>query len=265
LLFRLNTVELWLLVFAVVLGATGIGLAVGRALRRHSDQLREPVGIVQGALLALVGLILAFGLSLAVGRYQDRRAAIVDEANAIGTTYLRAQTLREPTRTRSLQDLVRYTDVTIRLSEAVPGSAAARDAVADGDRLHRSLWRGAGEALDEAPADSAPRLYVETLNEMIDMQTVQVSSLNNRVPGALLVFEVVAASVALGLLALYLAILARGVISVVLAAAFVSMLLLVTFDLDRPVRGLVRVPDTPLVSLRESMELPPAAPAPDTP
>jgi hypothetical protein len=160
---------------------------------------------------------------------------------------------------------VRYTDVTIRLSEAVPGSAAARDAVADGDRLHRSLWRGAGEALDEAPADSAPRLYVETLNEMIDMQTVQVSSLNNRVPGALLVFEVVAASVALGLLALYLAILARGVISVVLAAAFVSMLLLVTFDLDRPVRGLVRVPDTPLVSLRESMELPPAARAPGTP
>jgi hypothetical protein len=54
-----------------------------------------------------------------------RRAAVVDTANAIGTTYLRAQTLREPTRTR-------------------------------------------GEALDEAPADSAPRLYVETLNEMID-------------------------------------------------------------------------------------------------
>jgi hypothetical protein len=43
------------------------------------------------------------------------------------------------------------------------------------------------------------------------------------------------------------------------------MLLLVTFDFDRPVRGLVRVPDTPLVSLRESMELPPAAPAPGTP
>jgi hypothetical protein len=120
----------------------------------------------------------------------------------------------------------------------------------------------AGAALAPPPPDSAPRLYVETLNEMIDMQTVQVSALNNRVPSAVLVLEVVGAAVALGVLALYLAILERGVVTVVLAAAFVSMLLLITFDLDRPVRGLVRVPDTPLVDVRDSMELPPAARAP---
>ena len=263
--FRLSSVELGLLIFGIVLGTTLLGAAAGHRLRAHADALREPVGVLQAALLGLVALLLAFGLTLAVGRYDARRAAVVETANAIGTTYLRAQTLREPTRTRSLEDLERYTDVTIRLSDAVPGSTAARDAVADGDRLHRSLWRGAGEALEDSPRDSAPRLYVETLNEMIDMQTVQVSALNNRVPGAVLAFEVVGASVALGLLALYLAILARGVISVVLAAAFVSMLLLVTFDLDRPVRGLVRVPDTPLVSLRESMEQFPAAPAPGGP
>ena len=262
--FSLSSVELGLLIFGIVLGTTLLGVVAGRRLRAHADALREPVGVLQAALLGLVALLLAFGLTLAVGRYDARRAAVVETANAIGTTYLRAQTLREPTRARSLEDLERYTDVTIRLSEAVPGSAAARDAVADGDQLHRSLWRGAGEALDESPRNSAPRLYVETLNEMIDMQTVQVSALNNRVPGAVLLFELVSASVALGLLALYLGILARGVLSVVLAAAFVSLLLLITFDLDRPVRGLVRVPNTPLVSLRESMEQPPAAPAPGT-
>ena len=189
----------------------------------------------------------------------------MDEANAIGTTYLRAQTLREPIRTPSLEDLVRYTDSIILLSESVPGSAAARAAIADGERLQRSLWRLAGEALAVSPTDSAPRLYVETLNEMIDMQTVHVSALNNRVPNAVLVVEVVGTTVALGLLALYLTILGRGVVTVVLAAGFVSMLLLITFDLDRPVRGLVRVPDTPLVGLRASMDLPPAAQAPDEP
>ena len=52
---------------------------------------------------------------------------------------------------------------------------------------------------------------------------------------------------------------------VVLAAAFVSVLLLVTFDLDRPTRGLVTVPDAPLVALRASMELPPAAEGPEAP
>ena len=97
------------------------------------------------------------------------------------------------------------------------------------------------------------------------MQTVRVSALNNRVPSAVLLFEIVGSAVGLGLLALYLAILSRGVITVVLAAVFVSALLLVTFDLDRPTRGFVRVPDTPLLALRASMELPPAATAPAKP
>jgi hypothetical protein len=89
-----------------------------------------------------------------------------------------------------------------------------------------------------------------------------VSALNNRVPGAVLALEVVGATVALGLLAVYLAILGRGMIPVLLAAALVTLLLLVTFDLDRPTRGLIRVPSTPLTALRASMLLPPAARAP---
>jgi hypothetical protein len=260
--FRLSSLELGALVFAVVLGTTLLGAAVGRRLRAHGETFREPFGVLQGALLGLVALILAFGLTMAVGRYDARRAAVVQEANAIGTTYLRAQTLREPIRTRSLRDLEQYTDSVIRLSRAVPTSDESRDAIAVGGRLQRALWRGAGEALAGSPTDSAPRLYVETLNEMIDMQTVHVAALNNRVPTSVLVIELVGAAVALGLLALYLAIVGRGVLFVVLAAAFVSILLLITFDLDRPVRGLVRVPDAPLVALRASMELPPAARAP---
>jgi hypothetical protein len=124
--FRLSSLELGLVVFAIVLGTTLVGVVLGRRLRAHADALREPVGVLQAALLGLVALILAFGLTLAVGRYDARRAAVVETANAIGTTYLRAQTLREPMRTRSLDELVEYTDATIRLSRAVPGTDAAR-------------------------------------------------------------------------------------------------------------------------------------------
>jgi hypothetical protein len=262
--FSLSSLQLGLLVFGIVLGTTLLGTLIGRRLRQHAESLREPFGVLQGALLGLVALILALGLTMAVGRYDARRTAVVDDANAIGTTYLRAQTLPEPLRSRSLDALVRYTDVDIRMSGEVPGSDAAKAAIADGGEIQRELWEMAGESLAGQPTESAPRLYVETLNEMIDMQTVRVSALNNRVPSAVLAIEVIGASVALGLLALYLAMLSRGVISVVLAAAFVSVLLLITFDLDRPTRGLVQVPDTPLVSLRASMELPPAAEAPAT-
>jgi hypothetical protein len=263
--FRLTSLELALVLFGIVFGTTGLGLVLGRYVRDRSEHLREPLGVLQGALLGLVGLVLAFGLALAVGRYESRRAAVVDDANAIGTTYLRAQTLAEPMRARSLRLLVRYTDTSIRLSRAIPGSGKSRQAIADGDELQRELWGIAGQALADAPVASAPRLYVETLNEMIDMQTVRVAALNNRVPGAVLAVEVIFAAVALGLLAFYLALIGRGVLPVLIAAALISLLLLVTFDLDRPTRGLIKVPATPLTSLRASMELPPAAAAPPRP
>jgi hypothetical protein len=265
LFFRLSTWELWLILFAIVFGMTGLGLFLGRRLRHRSEHLREPFGVLQAALLGLVGLVLAFGLALAVGRYESRRDAVVEDANAIGTTYLRAQTLPEPIRTRSLELLVRYTDTSIRLSRSLPSSDEERRAIADGDQLQRELWALAGRALSDAPSASAPRLYVETLNEMIDMQTVHVAALNNRVPGAVLALEVGGAAVALGLLAFYLAIIGRGVLTVLLAAGLITSLLLVTFDLDRPTRGLIRVPSTPLTDLRASMELPPSAAAPASP
>ena len=260
--FRLTSWELGLTLLAIILGTTAIGLVLGRYLRHRSEHLREPVSVLQAALLGLVGLVLAFGLALAVGRYEARRTAVVDEANAIGTTYLRAQTLPEPIRTQSLERLVRYTDTSIALSNSIPESAKADAAIAAGQRLQRELWGLAGQALAEKPVDSAPRLYVETLNNMIDMQTVRVAGLNNRVPGAVLAVEVGGAVVALALLAFYLSILGRGVGTVLLAAGLITLLLLVTFDLDRPTRGLIKVPDTPLVNLRASMELPPAASAP---
>jgi hypothetical protein len=260
--FRLSSWELWLIVAGVVFVFVAAGYLIGRALREHSETLREPVGTVQGALLALVGLILAFGLTLAIGRYDSRRTAVVDDANAIGTTFLRAQMLPEPVRSRSLALIVRYTDASIALSKAVPTTPAFARVVARENVLIRQLWHLAGEDMAADPTGNASRLYVETLNEMINMQTVRVAALNNRIPAAVLGLEVLGTAFAFGLLALFTAMLGRGATAVGLAAALVTVLLLVTFDLDRPTRGLITVPDSPLVELRASMVLPPAASAP---
>jgi Flp pilus assembly protein TadB len=246
----------------VLLGATAVGAFLGHRVRHLSDSLKEPFGILQAALLGLVGLLLAFGLSLAVSRYENRRTNIVSEANAIGTTFLRAQTLPEPMRSRSLDLLVGYTRTAVGLSDHIPGSARARAAAAREEQAQRRLWGLAGRALETAPNASAPRLYVEALNEMIDDETARIASLGNRVPTPVLVLEVLGAAVALGLLAAYLALVGRGVVAVVLASGLVAFLLLVTSDLDRPTRGLIRVPDTVLTDQLASMTLPPAAAAP---
>lgn len=246
----------------MILGATGLGVFLGHRVRHLSESLREPFGVLQGALLGVVGLLLAFGLSLAVSRYEDRRSNIVAEANAIGTTYLRAQTLDEPVRSRSMNLLVRYTGSAIRFSDHVPGSTEADNNRKREERIERRLWRLAGEALDGAPTASAPRLYVESLNNMIDAETARVAALSNRVPTPVLLLEILGSALALGLLAAYLAIVGRGVLAVGLASVLVAFLLLVTVDLDRPTRGLIQVPDTVLKDELASMTQPPAAPAP---
>ena len=81
-------------------------------------------------------------------------AAVVEDANRIGTTYLRAQSLAEPVRSQSLDLLRRYTDTSIRLSESVPGTDGARRAQADGEVLQREIWRLAGQARSSGGASS---------------------------------------------------------------------------------------------------------------
>ena len=262
LFFRLTSIEVGALFFGALLGATVGGTLLGRRLRHRSDTLKEPFGVLQAALLGVVGLLLAFGLSLAVTRYEDRRANVVAAANSIGTTYLRAQTLAEPIRSRSLKLLIGYTRNAIGIADHVPGSTAAGKDQAREALIERRLWALAGQALDRAPVASAPRLYVEALNPMFDDETVRVVALSNRVPTAVLALEVLGSAFALGLLAAYLALAGRGEVAVVVASALVAFLLLVTADLDRPTRGMIRVPAAALTSQLASMTLPPAATAP---
>lgn len=263
--FALSTWAVALILIGVIGAATATGYACGRSLRRHEATIREPVGVLQGTLFGVVGLILAFGLSLAVGRYEDRRAALLNEANSIGTTYLRAQLIAEPARSSSLDLLRRYTDLALQVSKEVPSSARMRRTTAAEDVLQRRLWRLAGQSTDTAPVASAPRLYVDSLNETFDAQTTRLSALGNRVPNAVLALEVLGAAFAMGLLALHIAVLGRGLVVMLASAGLVTLLLLVTFDLDRPTRGVITVPRTSLVAVRASMVPPPAARAPTPP
>src|SRR5262245_34841452 len=114
--FRLSTPMLALLLAGLVGGAAVIGTMFGRRVRAQPNPHHEPVGVVQATLLGLVGLLLAFGLTMAVGRYDNRRAVVVQESNDISTTFLRAQMLAEPSRATSLDLLRRYADLAVDLA-----------------------------------------------------------------------------------------------------------------------------------------------------
>lgn len=252
-LFRLSTLALVVLLLVVVGGATAAGVAAGRVWPKRSQPNREPVGVVQGALLGLVGLLLAFGLSMAVGRYDNRRALIVDEANAIGTTYLRAELLDEPQRGDSLAALERYADEAIAFAHEKPGTAGFDDASARMEATQNELWTLAGDAMEADPSGNATRLYVESLNETIDAHSSRAASMNNRVPSSVMWLLIVGSAVALAALSLYLTLLGRGIVTSVVAAAVLLVTLFVSFDLDRPTRGLITVPVTALEDARDAM------------
>jgi len=262
-LFRLSTFGVVIFLTAFVGGGALIGVLIGREMRaRQTDHLKEASGALQAALLGFVGLILAFGLSLAVGRYENRRQTVANEANALGTAYLRAQTIPEPMRTESLDLLRQYADQRIALARAVPDSDAFDLVKLRSDRLANKLWTQAGDALDAEPEGSAVRLYVDTLNETIDMDTTRRAALADRIPTPVMWVEVLGASVALGVLGFYLALSGRSLVAVAVVAVVVITILFVTFDLDRPRRGFIKVPDTPLVETRAGMRGPPVAAAP---
>lgn len=246
------------IILVLIIGATLLGAFIGRRVRHLSDSLSDSFGVLQAALLGVVGLILAFGLSLALSRYEDRRAAVVAESNTIGTTYLRAQTLPSPFRERSMDLLRDYTDSAIMLSDRNPESSSERRSTNLEDDIQQDLWSLAGQAMEERPVASGPRLYMESLNEMIDQHAVRIAALNNDVPLAVLLLELLGAAVAMGLLAAYVSLVGRGIGGVLIAAVMIAFLLVVTVDLDRPARGLIEVPDAPLVDLREQIDAPPA-------
>jgi hypothetical protein len=254
----MNTVVL-VVVLLVILGAcTAIGMVGGRWVRSRAEAHRATIGAVQGALLGLVGLLLAFGLTMAVGRYQDRRSFVIREADDLGTTYLRAQLLAEPARTSAMTLLRQYADTSIVLAHERPDSASFRATSGHLEDLQQQLWAVAGDAVHADPLGNASRLFTESLNNTIDRHADRLDSLRNRVPTPVLILMLIGSCAALTVLATYLTLLGRSIIGSIASLVLVFLIVFVSFDLDRPDSGFIRVPATPLQVTRATMDRPPA-------
>jgi hypothetical protein len=254
----LDNLPLWVLaicILAVILLATEAGYRLGRARGRRPEPEKESsVGAAVAATLALVGFMLAFTFSIAGTRFDARRQAVLDEANAIGTTYLRAGMLPDD-RGKIVRNLLReYVDA--RLEGVRKG--AIEDALRRSNELHNSLWAEAEAAGKKYPESIQAGLFVQTLNEMIDLhETRIVAGLYSRIPP--IVWAALYVLTALSMLGIgYQAGLSskkRSIAFAVLAVTFTTVLILVA-DLDRPGEGTLRVSQQPLVDVRDTMREP---------
>jgi hypothetical protein len=254
----LDAVPLWALFIATIVTivlAHECGYQLGQLRGRQKDRESDsPVGGMVGAELGLLAFLLAFTFGIAASRFDVRREVVLDEANAIGTAYLRAAMLPDPHREEVARLLREYTDVRIA---AVQGGSA-EEAIRRSEELHRQLWAHAVAAAHEDPRSVPIGLFVQALNEVIDLHTKRITaSLRSRIPTPVWVVlygVAIMAFVAMG----YQSGLIRTSRSpgiLVVALTFAAVIWLVA-DLDRPGEGWLRVGQQPMLDLRSSMQAP---------
>lgn len=243
------------LTFSLVLIALEAGRRIGRARAAGSDpENTSSVGSMTSSSLALLAFLLAFTFSVAAERFDVRRTTLLDEVNAIGTTFLRASTLPEPQAVQARAWLRDYVDARLE----VVRSGDVERLVRRSEELHGLLWSAAASFARANPDSIVAGLYLQTLNEMIDLHTKRVSgALRVRVP--LIVWVVLAAITAIGMLQMgYQMGLVGGHMPLsapAFALAFSAVIYLIA-DLDRPQGGMVQVSQLPMAELRQSMTEP---------
>jgi hypothetical protein len=249
----------WLLVLlfvAIMMATSEAGYALG--LRAKIDEKAKGViPTIATAILAVLGLLLGFTMSMAVSRYDTRRYLVLDEANALGTAYLRAQVVPQPESTE-LQDLLRQlVDVRTRYAEGAIDAQRMRKARAETEELQGEIWARATAVAQRDPRSVPAGLLLQALNNAFDVENSRWTAFLSHVPES-----VIYVNALMGVIAVLMVGYGFGLagqchrLSVALLVISVSVVLGVIIDLDRPRSGVIRVSQQPMIELQRQLAAP---------
>lgn len=243
------------LLFALIVAMIVVGYRIGRArLAAGEDRASGSFTTILGAVLGVLGLLLAFSFSMAVERYDLRKRLILQEANAIGTAYLRSALLAEPARTQ-MRDLLRaYTDERLARYQADVDPARAERASVESRRLQEAAWNIAAAQAVADPHAVAAGLLVQSLNEMIDLSAERSAARQNHVPETVLFMLLLAVLLTAVLVGFAFGKSGdRNLLTGLVFSLLVALVVFVILDLDRPRRGFIRVNEEVMSDLRRSL------------
>jgi hypothetical protein len=250
------------LLFVAMCVAAAIGDVFRRRLGHAPTETAEASdgqeGYIVSAVLGLLALLMGFTFSLAVDRFDARRRLVLEEANAIGTAYLRSQLLEEPHRARMSGIFTRYVDNRLALSNARPGSPEMTRRLATNDALVTDIWAGAAAAFDSIKGLDFSSAYIDSINAVIDLDTSRKIARVTRVPteviAVLLIYLVFTAGV-LG----YVLKGRRGRLSAAFLMGLLTLSLVLIIDINRPANGGVTESQLPMELLKKSLAAQPPA------
>lgn len=145
-----------------------------RRMRLDPDGARAGTGPVEGAAFGLYGLLIAFTFAGAAGRFDQRRQLVVEEANDIGTAYLRLDLLPAEPRAKLQEAFRNYLDARLAIYEKLPDLAAARAELERSNTLQSQIWTDSVQAAQGSQA--ATMLLLPALNAMIDITTTRTAA-----------------------------------------------------------------------------------------
>lgn len=170
------------ILFAAIVGCQLLGFRVARQRRAHgSADTGKGTTAVTGSLFALLGLLIAFTISGGENRLDARRHLIVEEANAIGTAYLRLDLLPPAVQPQLRDDFRRYADARLAITRvrSIDQALAAHQRAGE---LQTQLWQHATDGVAAAPDARAALLLLPAINTMLDVTTARDAALRTHVP-----------------------------------------------------------------------------------
>jgi len=231
----------------LIFGAAEFGVWLGnKSSDRDRDEVRSHITTIQSALLGLLALLIGFTFSIALSRYDLRRALVLEEANAIGTASLRAQFLPPDHVARTVGLLEDYTKTRFIYS-AAPGQPTS-----NAKALLDALWAEAVFASAQDPKSVPVGLFVQSLNDVIDLNEKRRVATRNHVPEVAFLLLYAMAAVAIGFTGYGAGLTGtrQHVPNAIMALSIAVVIMLIT-DLDRPKRGLITIDQDALTHLEK--------------
>jgi hypothetical protein len=206
------------------------------------------VGAIQAAVLGLLGLLLAFSFAAAGSRFLERQDLIAQEANAIGTSWLRAGLLEEPHRSELRASLAAYTSDRIEASARLQ-QGWTPSVIATVERDHDRIWRAASAGVGQRP--ELALAVLNPVNEVIDLHSLRVHAALKHLPLVVLALLVLCSLVAVTVIGYGCGVEGRRRWHLTLSLALlITSALWITIDLDHPRWGLLQLNDGPLRALK---------------
>jgi len=243
---------LFALSFVVMCLSAQAGLFLRRRWLRPEDGTDEDFGLIVSATLTLLGLIIGFSFSMAVGRYDQRKNYEEEEANAIGTEYLRAGLLPAADAVKVRALLKSYLDERILFYKTRDQDELLRTNAATA-QLQNELWAAVSTSAGAQPTP-VTALAVAGMNDVLNSQGYTQAAWWNQIPpGAWGLMAAVA--VFSNLLVGYVSHGAKvGVVRLMLLPFVLCIAFFAIADIDSPRRGVIQVHPQNLISLAQSLQ-----------